>query len=304
VNLDAPGGSRTAVDNENDLRALRDAAGRCDIRLDAEGRIVEFNAAASQLFAVSRDEALGRPLAEVATSAQLAARIAASEARLELDTFSHTVAHDLRAPLRHIEGFARLLEEDRSPALGEKATHYLDVISRAAKRMALMLEDLVAYSRAGRAEVRVAPVSMGPLVAEVIAEKGRLAEGRNIAWEVADLPPARGDRTLVRQVWSQLVDNAVKFTRNEAQARISISAAPSGADIEYCIRDNGAGFDMQYAGKLFGVFHRLHHESEFEGLGIGLALARRILLRMGGKVSAEGEVGKGACVCFTLPAAE
>jgi light-regulated signal transduction histidine kinase (bacteriophytochrome) len=290
------------VDNENDLRALRDAAGRCDIRLDSAGRVVEFNAAAVQLFGCSREEALGRPLAELAASTQLSARIAALEARQELDTFSHTVAHDLRAPLRHIEGFARLLEEDRSPALGEKSTHYLDVISRAAKRMSLMLEDLVAYSRAARAELRVAPISMDALVAEVIAEKRRLAEGRDIVWEVADLPPGRGDRTLVRQVWSHLIDNAVKFTRNEAQARISISAAPSGGDIEYCIRDNGAGFDMQYAGKLFGVFRRLHHDSEFEGLGIGLALARRIVVRMGGNVTAEGEVGKGARVCFTLPA--
>jgi light-regulated signal transduction histidine kinase (bacteriophytochrome) len=286
--------------DQEQTRARSAAAG---IRIDAQGRITAFDDAAAELFGCRAAEAIGKPLAEVACSAVAVKSEARASAAAELDAFAYAVAHDLRAPLRHIEGFAGLLESEARASLTGEALHFLEVISAAAKRMNGMLEGLLAYSRAMRGEIPRDPVNMQGIAAEAVQEARKKAAGRDIAWELADLPPAPGDRTLLRQVWSILLDNAVKFTRNAPAARVRIGAKPSAGGIEYFVSDNGAGLDMSYAGKLLKLFQRVHHEKEFEGLGVGLAVADRIVARHGGVLRIEGRPGEGATASFTLPAA-
>ncbi|HEX5307290.1 MAG TPA: ATP-binding protein [Dyella sp.] len=228
-----------------------------------------------------------------------------SDVNRELEAFSYSVSHDLRAPLRHIAGFASKLERHLGEQLDEKGHHYLDVISSAAQRMAQLIDDLLVFSRLGRGAMRMQPVDMQSLVDEARALTETDAAGRRIEWKIAPLPMVVGDENMLRTVWQNLVGNAVKYTSQRELAKISIetSRLPSG-DYEFTVADNGAGFDMEYAGKLFGVFQRLHRASEFAGNGIGLANVRRIVARHGGRVWAEGEPDKGARFHFTLPAAE
>lgn len=217
----------------------------------------------------------------------------------ELEAFSYSVSHDLRAPLRAISGFAEAVLEDYAPWLDEEAKRYLGLIKSNAHRMGQLIDDLLAFSRLGRAEMRLADIDMRALAKAVSDELAALAPGRIIEFTVLPAPPAHADLTLVRQVLVNLLSNAIKFTRTREKATIEFGyLADAGA---YYVKDNGVGFDMQYVGKLFGVFQRLHAITEFEGTGVGLALVHRIITRHGGRVWAEGKIGQGATFYFTLP---
>ena len=225
------------------------------------------------------------------------------ETNAELESFSYSVSHDLRAPLRAIHGFARILLEDHGPQLEAEAQRLLGVIDENTRRMGQLIDDLLAFSRLGRKELETAPVNMTDLV-EGIADGLRRGEGdRAIDVAIAALPPAHGDRDLLRQALTNLLQNALKFTRRRPAARIDIGTRADGGETVYFVKDNGAGFDERYAGKLFGVFQRLHRVDEFEGTGVGLAIVQRIIHRHGGRVWAEGKVDEGATFYFTLPGA-
>lgn len=219
----------------------------------------------------------------------------------ELETFSYSVSHDLRAPLRHILGFAAMLREDAGDALGEKPRQHLNKITESATRMSSLIEDLLYFSRFSHVEVTRESVDMNLIVEGVIRDQEGELHGRNIVWKHPRLPRAWGDKALLRQVMVNLVSNALKYSRKTDTAEIEIGVHESGArETVFFVRDNGVGFDARYADKLFGVFQRLHKASEFEGTGIGLASVRRIIARHGGKTWAEGKVGKGATFYFSL----
>jgi PAS domain S-box-containing protein len=233
---------------------------------------------------------------------RVAERTAALEsANRELESFGYSVSHDLRAPLRAIAGFAHLLREESGAALGGTAADYLARIEDNALRMGQLLDALLELSRSGRTALAPEPLDMRALVRSVLAELNG-AERAEIV--LGELPPAHADPRLVRQVWVNLIGNALKFSRHAAPPRVEIGGAPAAAgSVEYWVRDNGVGFDMRYAAKLFGVFQRLHPASEFEGTGAGLAIARRIVERHGGRIWAQSAPGAGATFRFTLPAA-
>ena len=228
-----------------------------------------------------------------------------SDVNRELEAFSYSVSHDLRAPLRHVSGFARKLEQHLGDGVDDKARHYLEVISSSSQRMAQLIDDLLVFSRLGRGALRLQAVDMQSMAeeAKALAESG--AEGRRIIWTIAALPMVIGDENMLRTVWQNLLTNAVKYTGQCEIARVDISVKQDrNGDYEFTVSDNGAGFDMQYADKLFGVFQRLHRASEFPGNGIGLANVRRIITRHGGRVWAEAEPDKGAHFHFSLPATD
>lgn len=221
----------------------------------------------------------------------------------ELESFSYSVSHDLRAPLRAIHGFARILLEDHKAQLDPEAQRLLGVIDQNTRRMGHLIDDLLAFSRLGRQEVTGGRVDMSE-IARLVADEIRRAEReRNgqVEIRIDALLPARGDRALLRQVLSNLLQNAVKFTRARPNARIEVGSRPDGKQTVYYVKDNGAGFDERYADKLFGVFQRLHSTEEFEGTGVGLAIVKRIIQRHGGRVWAEGKVNEGATFYFSLP---
>lgn len=223
----------------------------------------------------------------------------------ELETFSYSVSHDLRAPLRHILGFVTMLCEDAGEALGEKPREYLKNITEAATRMSALIDDLLHLSRFSHAELRREAVDLNAIVDSVIREQEPEIQGRNIVWKRSRLPGVWGDAVLLRQVMVNLVSNALKYSRLRDPAEIEIGAQESGPrETVFFVRDNGAGFNSAYASKLFGVFQRLHKASEFEGTGIGLAIVRRIVARHGGKTWAEGKVGEGATFYFSLSTGE
>jgi two-component system sensor histidine kinase/response regulator len=221
----------------------------------------------------------------------------------ELEAFSYSVSHDLRAPVRHISGFVDLLRERAGPALDEKSGRYLDTISQAAARMGQLIDDLLEFSRMARAEMLQRRVELTPLVAEVARQLAEQEPGRQVEWVIAPLPAVTGDAALLRLVLENLMGNALKYTRPRPEARIEVGGRPAGGQLELWVRDNGVGFDMQYADRLFGVFQRLHRAEEFEGTGIGLATVQRIVRRHGGRVWTQAEVDAGATFFFTLPLA-
>jgi signal transduction histidine kinase len=228
-----------------------------------------------------------------------------SDVNRELEAFSYSVSHDLRAPLRHISGFARKLEQHLGERVDEKASHYIEVIGSSAQRMALLIDDLLVFSRLGRGALRLQAVDMQSLVEEAsaLAESG--VQDRRIVWTIKPLPMVIGDENMLRTVWQNLLGNAVKYTGHCEVAQIEVSAIQGRqGEYQFTVSDNGAGFDMQYADKLFGVFQRLHRASEFPGNGIGLANVRRIVARHGGRVWAEAEPGHGAHFHFSLPATD
>lgn len=223
-------------------------------------------------------------------------------ANKELEAFSYSVSHDLRAPLRHIDGFAHLLARQSRDRLEETGRRHLEVIAGSARKLGLLIDELLMFSRMGRAELRHTPTDMAALVAEAIAEQKVAAPERRVDWRIGPLPAVAADPAMLRQVWRNLLGNAVKYTRHRLVAQIEVSHRFDPAEGHvFSVRDNGAGFDMQYAGKLFGVFQRLHSDDEFEGTGVGLANVRRIVQRHGGRTWAEGEPGAGAAFHFSLP---
>gem|GEM_PF-804688 len=222
-------------------------------------------------------------------------------ANKELEAFSYSVSHDLRAPLRHMDGFAALLAQSET-SLSEKGKNYVGLITNAARQMGQLIDDLLAFSQNSRAQMRLTDVNLETVLGEVIKNLQPEIQGRNIIWKKSPLPHVQGDPALLRQVFSNLVLNAVKYTRPRDPAEIKIgSATETENEVVIFVSDNGVGFDMQYAHKLFGVFQRLHGGEEFEGTGIGLANVRRIIARHGGRTWAEGKIGEGATFYFSLP---
>ena len=223
-------------------------------------------------------------------------------ANKELESFSYSVSHDLRAPLRHIDGFSEMLRKESTSGLSAPGLRYLGIISHSAKRMGTLIDDLLVFSRMGRAALRPTQVKMDDLLAEVLREIAVDLKDRTIQWDIGPLAVVNGDRPLFKQVWVNLLANAVKYTRHRAVARIQIRCRKNDqGEFEFSVKDNGAGFDMAFAGKLFGVFQRLHQAEEFEGTGIGLANVRRIVSRHGGRSWGEGKVDAGATFYFTVP---
>ncbi len=224
-------------------------------------------------------------------------------ANKELESFSYSVSHDLRAPLRHIDGFANLLAKHAGDNLDEKSARYLSVISDSARRMGRLVDDLLTFSRMGRAEMELSTIDLNQLVAGVVREVSQNRD-KPVDWHIEPLPPVHADAAMLRQVWTNLIENAAKYSAHSTPSRVEIgSVAQPAASGEYVfyVRDNGVGFDMKYAAKLFGVFQRLHSEAEFHGTGIGLANVRRIVTRHGGRTWAESNLGEGATFFFSLP---
>lgn len=220
----------------------------------------------------------------------------------ELEAFTYSVSHDLRAPLRAISGFTEAVVEDYGPRLDDEGKRYLGLIKSNAHQMGQLIDDLLSFSRLSRVPMTDAPVDMGGLARTVFAELVSVERSRRVEFALGPVPPARGDPALVRQVLVNLLSNAIKFTRTRKQAVVEFGYAPERGAGAYFVRDNGVGFDMKYVGKLFGVFQRLHPVTEFEGTGVGLALVQRILSRHGGRAWAEGALDQGAVFFFTLPA--
>jgi light-regulated signal transduction histidine kinase (bacteriophytochrome) len=225
-------------------------------------------------------------------------------ANYELEAFNYAVAHDLRAPVRHIHGFSDILLHDANTNLSADGRHCLDLILKEASLMEVLLQALLNLSRVGRQPVTRRATELARVVEEVIGDLAADTANRQIEWRVGNLPAVKCDPALMKIVFQNLLSNAVKFTRQRTTATIAVGQKMLDGDPVIFVEDNGAGFDMKYAGKLFGVFQRLHLEKDFEGTGIGLATVQRIVRKHGGKIWAEAEVGKGATFCFTLAGAE
>jgi light-regulated signal transduction histidine kinase (bacteriophytochrome) len=220
----------------------------------------------------------------------------------ELEAFSYSVAHDLRAPLRHMDGFVRLLKKHAWASLDERNRRYLGIVSDSARQMGLLIDDLLAFSRVGRSELQLRPVSLQQLVQEAMQELREETQDRSIDWKIGQLPEVMVDRSMMRLVMINLLANAVKFTGKRDRAEIEVGVSSDATDgVVVFVRDNGVGFDMEFANKLFGVFQRLHPAEEYEGTGIGLANVQRIIHRHKGRTWARGEVDQGATFYFSLP---
>jgi PAS domain S-box-containing protein len=290
-----------------------------------EGEVTKTKADGTQIVVTSRwslqrDEH-GRPVAIFATNNDITLRkqgeekirrlVADLERRTlelessnrELEAFAYSTSHDLRAPLRHLAGYSELLKKTAFASMDEKSQRYVTMIQESAQRMGTLIDDLLTFSRIGRAETHNTLVNLGQLTTEILKEIEAETEGREIVWKIGALPSIYGDRAMLRLALVNLLGNAVKFTRTRAPAVIEIGSMPATADhVTVFVKDNGVGFDMKYVKKLFGVFQRLHGAESFEGTGIGLATVQRIIARHGGRVWAEGAVGEGATFYFSAPA--
>jgi light-regulated signal transduction histidine kinase (bacteriophytochrome) len=278
------------------------------LTLELEQRVAERVVDLSQVVKALRTENTERQRADAEVrrlNQDLEQRAGLLEAaNKELETFSYSVSHDLRAPVRHILGFATMLHEDAGPALGPMPREHLKKITESANRMSALIDDLLYFSRFSHVELTRESVNLNTLLESVIADHAADLKGRNVVWKCAPLPRAWGDRALLRQVLVNLVSNALKYSRKMDPAEIEVGVLETGPrETTFFVRDNGAGFDSRYADKLFGVFQRLHKATEFEGTGIGLASIRRIVARHGGKTWAEAKLGKGATFYFSLTTA-
>ena len=278
-------GTRVVVASRWSLR--RDEQGRPSAILETNNDITEREEREQEIRALNA--ALGKRTAEL------------EAANKELEAFAYSVSHDLRAPLRHMAGFTELLQKNAVSLLNERSQRYVMMILESARRMGNLIDDLLAFSRIGRAEAHMTIVNLEQLVEEALTEVRQETDGRDIVWRVGGLPACYGDRSMLRLALLNLISNAVKFTRARAQAEIEIGCMGQEKDqVVVFVRDNGIGFDMKYVKKLFGVFQRLHPSEAFEGTGIGLATVQRIVHRHGGRVWAEGRVDKGATFYFSL----
>jgi len=223
------------------------------------------------------------------------------DALKELEAFSYSVSHDLRAPLRHVQGYSAMLEREIDGQLTDSARRYLNTISSSCVEMGQLIDDLLGFSRMGRLELSKSCVPLDELVGETLRGLESSTQGRNIVWKIAPLPSVFGDASMLRRVFDNLIGNAIKYTRPRNPAEIEVGCAgEEDGRVIVVVRDNGAGFDMKYVQKLFGVFQRLHRADEFEGTGIGLAIVRRVVSRHGGRVWAESDIGRGAAFYLTL----
>jgi PAS domain S-box-containing protein len=239
----------------------------------------------------------------VALESRVSARTAELEGIVqEMESFSYSISHDLRSPLRAIAGYARIIEEDYAARLDAEGNRLLRRIVSGAIRMSDLIDDLLDFSRIGRTALKKVPIDMAALVREVLSEMPEAGSGHNVQMRIGALPAVMADRSLMRQVWVNLLSNAIKYSRPRDPVVIEIGGSVDGAEVHFHVRDNGTGFDMQYADKLFQVFQRLHRDPAFEGTGVGLAIVARIVQRHGGRVWAEAEPEKGATFHFTLPA--
>ena len=221
-------------------------------------------------------------------------------ANKELEAFSYSVSHDLRAPLRAIDGFSRILVEEHAAVLPPEGQRFLQLVRNNAGQMGRLVDDLLAFSRLGRQAIKKQPVASTDLVREVLAELRNEQEGRQVETSIGELPVCQADRALLGQVFMNLLSNALKFTQKREKAIIEIGSREADGTRVYFVKDNGVGFDMRYADKLFGVFQRLHRAEEYEGTGVGLAIVQRVVHRHGGRVWADAELDKGATFYFTL----
>lgn len=222
-------------------------------------------------------------------------------ANKELESFSYSVSHDLRAPLRHINGFTDILLKRIRNNLNEKDLHFFEHITDSTQKMGILIDELLVFSRMGRTEMKRQKIDLNKLISDTIANLNHDIEGRNIEWKIEKLPEVKADPTMLQLVYQNLIGNALKYTRDRDIVEISIGSKKSENEYIFFIKDNGVGFDMKYKDKLFGVFQRLHHANEFEGTGIGLANVHRIITRHGGKTWADAEINKGATFFFSLP---
>ncbi|MDF2437784.1 MAG: Phytochrome-like protein cph1 [Bacteroidota bacterium] len=267
---------------------------------EKENRAAELIIAKDEL--ISQNQEKERRAAELITAISdlKASKEQIIEINKELESFSYSVSHDLRAPLRAINGYTKKLKENFETQLDPEAHRLMNNIVANAKKMGQLIDDLLTFSRIGRRDLVKVNIPMLSIVKEICTELENEQSGRKIAFHLDTLLPALADNMAIKQVWLNLVSNAVKYTRLKEKAIIEISSEENGDQIIYCIKDNGAGFDMRYADKLFGVFQRLHSDDEFEGNGVGLALVHSIISKHGGRVWAEAKVNEGATFFFTL----
>ena len=270
-------------------------------KFDNNGKLISFDCVIKDITDRKLAEEEIRKLNE-----ELEQRVAKRTSQLEaankeMEAFSYSVSHDLRTPLRHINGFADILITEYHKHLPDEAKHYLETISDSAKKMGVLIDDLLCFSRTGRTELVRSLFNMNDIVEDALAQIKFKSDDRLIEWKISSLPTVLCDYNLLRQVWINLIDNALKYSKQKDKAIIEISNTTANGDYIFMIRDNGVGFDMKYARKLFGVFQRLHSSKQFEGTGIGLANVQRIILRHGGRVWAFSEINKGAEFYFTIP---
>lgn len=223
------------------------------------------------------------------------------DANEELEAFAYSVSHDLRVPLRAIDGFSRILMEDYQEELDDEGKRLINIIRENTKKMGQLIDDILQLSRAGRQEMKISPIDLESMFKNIFEELKLSNEQRNVQMEIKPLPKVYGDRTLLQQVISNLLSNSFKFTSPRDPAIIEVGAEAGKKENIYYVKDNGVGFDMKYSGKLFGLFQRLHGQNEFEGTGVGLSIVQRIIRRHGGDVWGEGEVDQGATIYFSLP---
>ena len=267
---------------------------------DATGRVVQWCGTNTDVDALKQAEEKVRRL-----NTELEQRVAErttqlEQANQELEAFSYSVSHDLRAPLRAVNGFAAMVLAEYGGQLPGPGKHYLERIQKGAGRMGLLIDDLLAFSRMSRQAVHCQPVDMNRLVQAAWEELKPQTAGRAPEIRAGALPPGQGDPELLRQVWINLLGNAVKYSSGRTPAVIETGCLTEAGEAVYYVRDNGAGFDMQFVDKLFGVFQRLHRSDEFEGTGVGLAIVQRIIRRHGGRIWAQAELNRGATFFFTL----
>ena len=276
---------------------LRDGSGRVTGLLGIFWDITERKLAEAELarYRQHLEELVSQRTAELEKTNQSLAAV-----NSELETFAYSVSHDLRTPLRAVDGFSRLLLEEYAGRLDAEGQRIVHVVRDSTRKMAQMIDDILSFSRVGRQELALSPVDMQQLARAALQELAPALAGRDLRVEFQPLPAAHGDPQMIQRLWSNLLDNAIKFTRERAGGVIEVGARSSGDETVYYVRDNGVGFDMQYGGKLFGVFQRLHAQEEFPGTGIGLAIVKRIVTRHGGRAWAEGQVNQGATFYFTL----
>lgn len=282
--------------------------GDLDTRISLQTRVDELDILAQGLNEMTAQ--LQQEQEEIRTiNAGLEQRVIQRTAQLEnanadLESFSYSVSHDLRAPLRAIDGFVAILREDYASRLDEEGLRLFNVVGDNARKMGQLIDDILAFARAGRNELLLTRIDMNALVRQVWQELEPQRARRAIEFRLADMPAAGGDLKSVRQVLQNLLDNAIKFTCGREPAVIEVAGHVEGEENIYSIRDNGAGFDMAYINKLFGLFQRLHSMEEFKGAGVGLAIVKRFIMKNGGRVWAEGKPGEGATFWFTLPPAK